>query len=118
MKSGSLQLGTVSGISVKMHWSVAVIAMLLAASLVFYTMWLPAYLLLLIGDVVGEVGEVALGVDEQRRAPERVVAPLARRPHRGHRDADHSRGTGRGDDASHLEYSGPGKEREPWRNLL
>lgn len=33
MNSGSLRLGTVSGISVKVHWSVALISMLLAVSL-------------------------------------------------------------------------------------
>ncbi len=33
MNSGSLQLGTVSGITVKVHWSVALISMLLGASL-------------------------------------------------------------------------------------
>ena len=42
MKSGSLQLGTVSGIAVKMHWSVVVIAMLLAASLGQAIGWIPA----------------------------------------------------------------------------
>ncbi len=42
MKSGSLQLGTVSGISVKVHWSVAVIAMLLGASLGQAIGWVPA----------------------------------------------------------------------------
>ena len=34
MKSGSLHLGRVSGISVKVHWSVALISMLLGVSLV------------------------------------------------------------------------------------
>ncbi|MFW2334026.1 site-2 protease family protein [Ilumatobacter sp.] len=42
MKSGSLLLGTVSGISVKVHWSVAVIGMLLGASLGQAIGWIPA----------------------------------------------------------------------------
>jgi Zn-dependent protease len=44
MKSGSLQLGTVSGISVKVHWSVALVAMLLGASLGQAIGWAPAVL--------------------------------------------------------------------------
>lgn len=42
MNSGSLRLGTVSGISVKIHWSVGLIAMLLAGSLGQTIGWIPA----------------------------------------------------------------------------
>jgi Zn-dependent protease len=44
MKSGSLQLGSVSGISVKVHWSVALISMLLGVSLVQQIGVVPAAL--------------------------------------------------------------------------
>ena len=54
MKSGSLQLGTVSGISVKVHWSVAVIGMLLGASLGQAIGWVPAVIgvLLFMGSIL------------------------------------------------------------------
>ena len=42
MNSGSLRLGKVSGIDVKVHWSVALIALLLGVSLGQTVGWLPA----------------------------------------------------------------------------
>lgn len=44
MNSGSLRLGTLSGITVKVHWSVALVAMLLGASLGQAIGWIPAAL--------------------------------------------------------------------------